>query len=421
MNKRLVLRVVGAVLVLAAASVAVAQFKGLVVSWYADRFIPRSTVTPGTEHPDQICLTWSDDPRTTQTVQWRTSPTVTQGWLEYVEANQPDSSAQGVAATMSVWNDPMIKNDPVNHRFHASMQGLRPGTEYRYRVGTGQQGPWSDWATFTTAPDAAQPFSFVYMGDPQLGLDQWGMLLQQAGQRHPNAAFYVISGDLVNDGAYRNEFDEFFAGGRGVFDHRPLVPCLGNHDYASELHPHLYLETFQLPLNGPKDFPPERAYWFEYANALFVVLDSNISPTDQAPWLEERLANTKATWKFVVYHHPLYPSKKHRDNEDIREAWEPLFDKYHVDLALEGHDHAYLRTYPMRDGKRVESTKEGTVHVVSVSGTKYYEQVEHDYAEKAFTNTSTYQVIDISTNPDRLTYRCYDLNGKILDEFAIER
>ena len=26
----------------------------------------------------------------------------------------------------------------------------------------------------------------------------------------------------------------------------------------------------------------------------------------------------------------------------------PIFDKHHVDLVLQGHDHAYLRTYPLR-------------------------------------------------------------------------
>ena len=71
----------------------------------------------------------------------------------------------------------------------------------------------------------------------------------------------------------------------------------------------------------------------------------------------------------VVYHHPAYSSAPSRDNPSIREHVS-LFDEHHVDMALQGHDHAYLRTYPMKDGKRVDTTNEGTVYIVSVSELK---------------------------------------------------
>jgi len=75
----------------------------------------------------------------------------------------------------------------------------------------------------------------------------------------------------------------------------------------------------------------------------------------------------------------------------------------------------------MKGGKRVASAKEGTYYVVSVSGTKYYEQEQHDYAEIAFAKTSTFQTIDITTNPNKLVYRCIDFDGKIRDEVIIEK
>ena len=75
----------------------------------------------------------------------------------------------------------------------------------------------------------------------------------------------------------------------------------------------------------------------------------------------------------------------------------------------------------MHGGIRAPSAKEGTYYVISVSGTKYYEQKPHDYAEAAFRDVSTYQVLDIGTSPDRLTYRAYDRDGKVRDEFVIEK
>jgi hypothetical protein len=105
----------------------------------------------------------------------------------------------------------------------------------------------------------------------------------------------------------------------------------------------------------------------------------------------------------------------------VRRIWGALFDKYHVDLALQGHDHAYLRTYPMKAEKRVGSPAEGTIYIVSVSGTKYYEQGQFDYTEFGMTNVSTYQVLDIKIDGNRLEYGAYDLAGELRDTFVIEK
>ena len=35
------------------------------------------------------------------------------------------------------------------------------------------------------------------------------------------------------------------------------------------------------------------------------------------------------------------------EEKDFRETYHPLFDKYKVGLALQGHLHAYERTYPI--------------------------------------------------------------------------
>jgi len=379
----------------------------------------RTTATPSTEKPDQVCLTWSADPGTTQTVQWRTSPKAKNGLVQFREKSADKNQYVEKTATEQDLEDQGTTNDPVNHRFTAVLDGLKPATAYTYRVGG--DGGWSDWFDFTTAPQTAVPFSFVYMGDPQVGLEWWGKLLHAADAKFPNTAFYALAGDTVNAGNLRNLWDEFFTASTGVFDRRPVVPTLGNHDYSKEHDPFMYTKLFALPENGPAGSPPERNYTLRYSNALLLVLDSNQPTKQQAEWIDSQLAHTDATWKLALYHHPMYVSKANRDNEEIREFWMPVFDKYHLDMALQGHDHAYLRTYPMKEGHRVDSPKDGTVYVVSVSGTKHYEQDQHDYTEVGFTKTSTYQVLDIGLNPNRLTYRAYDIDGNVKDELTIEK
>ena len=382
------------------------------------------TKFPATDRVDEVHLTWSGDPRASQTIQWRTSTNIRSGAIRYqlksASTTFETKPTRTKRATTEALATPTLINDPLIHLHAVTLRGLKPGTTYTYSVGDGSPHGWTEPVEFTTAPAVAAPFSFIYMGDAQNGLDRWGVLLHNAYRARPDAAFYLMAGDLVNRGAERWDWDSFFENSKGVFDRRPVVPVLGNHEYQSP-EPRLYLAEFALLRNGPKTIPPERAYSFEYSNAKFIILDSNLDPAKQTAWLEKQLANTKAVWKFVSYHHPAYSSGGNRDNLEVRQLWTPLFDKYHVDLALQGHDHAYLRTYPMRDQKRVATAKDGTVYVIAVSGTKHYDQLPHDYTEVGLTKVSTYQVLDIQITGNRLVYRAHDVDGKVRDEFVIEK
>lgn len=382
----------------------------------------RHTPYPSTMRPDQLCLTWSEDPRTTQSIQWRTSPRVKKGVVKYCEKAATGTGCVEKAAERSRIEDSAIAEDPMNARFTARLEGLTPGTTYAYRVGNEKGKGWSEWSEFTTAPESPKSFSFIYLGDAQAGLDAWGRLLRKAYGRRPDAAFCVMAGDSVNRGDNRDQWDMLFHYAEGVFDRRPVVPALGNHDYAKEFDAQYYVDLLDLPKNGPDTIPVERAYSLRYGNALFLVLDSNQPHEAQRGWIEDQLRTTDATWKFAVYHHPAYSSAPRRDNPTIRERWGDLFDKYHLDMAFQGHDHGYLRTKPMRAGKPVDSPAEGTVYVVSVSGTKYYNIKKRDYAAATFARVSTYQVIDIEAGTvDKLTYQAYDAKGKVRDKLVIEK
>lgn len=383
----------------------------------------RWTDYPATNRPDQVVLTWSEDPKTTQTIQWRTSRQIRHGMVKYQAKARfnrfnpaPLTTAHADTQRLAT---PNVLNDPESNRHTVTLTGLQPDTTYVYSVGNGGEN-WSELAEFTTAPDRIKPFSFIYMGDAQNGLDRWGTLARNAFRERPDAAFYIMAGDLVNRGNDRDDWDSFFANAATIFDRRQLVPAIGNHENQGG-HPTLYLQNFTLPTNGPAKIESERAYAYEYSNALFVILDTNLAPADQTEWLEKTLSESTATWKFAIYHHPAYSSAPRRDNQDIRKYWLPLFDKYHVDLALQGHDHAYLRTYPMFGDKKVDSPSKGTVYIVSVSGTKMYDQDPREYTEFGMTNVATYQVLDIQISGDRLVYRAYDIDGEKRDEIIIEK
>jgi hypothetical protein len=204
------------------------------------------------------------------------------------------------------------------------------------------------------------------------------------------------------------------------------MPCAGNHEYLDQ-GPRLYRANFGLPGNGPEGIDPGLVYAFEYADSFIAVLDSTLAVSNprlartQAEWLDRALAATRATWKFVMFHHPVYASHTSRDYPALRDIWVPTFDKHHVDMVFQGHDHAYLRTYPLHASERATSNGLGTTYVVSVSGDKYCEQAPRVYTAVGLTNTSTYQTIDVEVPERRLTYRAWDDEGHEVDRLVIEK
>ena len=379
----------------------------------------RTTEHASSTSPDHVVLTWNGDPTTTQAIQWRTGPEIETGVVSFArkgdDAFDPSDGTKVAAESRKLVQNTLL-NDPVVYWHTATITGLEPGATYSYAVGDGA-GTWRDPAEFTTVSTEIRPFSFFYMGDAQNGLDTWGNLVHKSFAHRPDAAFYIMAGDLVNRGAERDDWDKLFHNAEGIWDRRQLVPVPGNHEYQGG-NAQWYLDQFALPAEGPVG---ELSYVIRYSNALFVMLDSNRGIEEQAPWLEAQLANTDATWKIAVYHHPAYSSGIDRDNKAVRQRWGALFDKYHVDLALQGHDHAYLRTYPMRDQERVDSPADGTIYIVSVSGTKFYEQGDFAYTQFGMTNVSTYQVLDIKIDGNRLEYSAFDVDGQTRDTFVIEK
>ena len=389
--------------------------------------------------PDQVAIAFGSDAARALIWTWRTSVDNASTAIRVARlpkgvkaqpltsgdepTERPFRVVKGDSTTVEVAN---LLNDPVVRRHCVVVGGLEPDTVYRYSLSDGTAEGWGPWRTVKTGPESSRGARFLYLGDAQTGLERWGRLLKAAYRRHPDIDFILLAGDLVDRGNERTNWDHFFLRADGVFDRVPLMPCVGNHEYL-DMGPRLYRAFFELPRNGPKGSDPDLVYRFECGDTCVAVLDSTIAVCDpsqarrQAEWLDATLESSKAAWKFVLFHHPVYPSHPWRDTPALREHWVPIFDKHHVDLVLQGHDHAYLRTYPMRRHRRVEGPGEGTIYVIAVSGDKFVDQARRDYIEVGRSGVSTYQTIDIDRPSNRLTYRAWTEDGKIVDELGINK
>jgi hypothetical protein len=392
-----------------------------------------------TLHPDRIILNISEDPARSANITWRTSQKTKTGVIEYAEATADPRftmNAFRLAASSTPFYSPDIESQKVKATYHSiSLQNLKPATTYAYRVGDSER--WSEWLQFTTASvDAEKKFSFLYVGDAQnYILELWSRLIRQGFKTAPDAKFIIHAGDLVNNAHRDQQWHEWFAAGGFIHSMLPSMPTPGNHEYQSKSPSEEAAKSrslsaqwkpqFNLPENGPKGLE-ETTYFVDYQDARIISLNSNVELELQAEWLDSLLSKTAKKWIIITYHHPMYSASSGRDNPTLRKIWKPIFDKYKVDLVLQGHDHSYARgrVSPgenILDGVNLRD-QTGTVYVVSVSGGKMYEvggTWEEFGAQKdrSGANTQLFQVITIEA--DQLIFESYTAIGELYDSFEL--
>ena len=427
---------------------------------------PPAKVADATAHrptaiPDRIILTWTGDTARTQAVTWRTDAAVKKAFAQIAPAGAAPKFVDQ-ARSVDAASQPLATNLGVAHFHSAVFAGLEPSTLYAYRVGDGVN--WSEWFHFKTAADKAEPFSFIYFGDAQNDIKSlWSRVIRGAYGDAPKARFIVHAGDLVDHGTNDAEWGEWFAGGGWVNGMVPSIPTPGNHEYerpradreaeakawadarakaaqeaelagkpldparlAEKFVPKAVLSShwrpqFALPENGPEGLK-ETAYFVDYQGTRIVSLNSNERRQEQVGWLDEVLAKNPNRWTIVTFHHPIYSAAKDRDNKEVRDLWQPSFDKYKVDLVLQGHDHTYarsgLRAYEnVATGTSGQDVESGTVYVVSVSGPKMYDLQKVDWMKRAAEDTQLYQIIKI--DGDKLTFEAKTATGDLYDAFDL--
>ncbi|MGD2124287.1 MAG: metallophosphoesterase, partial [Gemmatimonadota bacterium] len=298
---------------------------------------------------------------------------------------------------------------------------------------------------FRTASREPEPFSFVYFGDAQNDIKPlWSRVIRASALKAPEMAFMLHAGDLINSAHRNTEWGEWFEAGGFLHAMFPSIATPGNHETDSydEEEDSLGIEhlsiwwqpQFAFPDNGPEGVEGETAYYVDYQGARIVSLNSSGDRDAQAEWLDRILAENPRDWVIVTHHHPIFSASARRDNEELRTAWKPIYDKHGVDLVLQGHDHTYARgrtpTYApassenVPTGANLRDDETGTVYVVSVSGRKMYhlkpdgwdayEEVQRDRAAE---NTQLFQVIRI--DGDRLSYQAFTPTGQLYDAFEL--
>ncbi len=323
------------------------------------------------------------------------------------------------------------------HEVHVC--GLEPATRYYYKVGAA--GAFSEVYDLRTAPPAgsAEPFRFAVLGDGRGNVT----VLAQIQQRllEAGAHFQLFTGDIVSTGSAQSEWDALFeaqsplGSAEDALARVPLLATNGNHDMLAVN----YLGQLIMPQERSEgESDPEEWYSLDYAGAHIVVLNDYVRDDEgitgaQRRWLEQDLAavdRERTPWLFVMHHQPPYSCSAHGSNLALRRAWQPLYDRYQVDMVFNGHDHNYERSLPIRglDADTDEGTtaahaadgspiaQSGTVYVVAgASGAPLYGSSTRCYHTRVA--ESVYNYVIVSIEGRTMEYRAYRLDGSLLDAF----
>ncbi|WIA32552.1 hypothetical protein OEZ86_003360 [Tetradesmus obliquus] len=292
---------------------------------------------------------------------------------------------------------------PLLH--HVLLTGLVPGQQYFYKV-VGDNHIHSSSSSSSSSVDAAtkktpvtsKTFNFTV---PRTGFPLRLGVLADPGQTYNTSEvlagliaskpqMLLMGGDFcyadnwmapeqpITDRSiyytftYQPKWDTWGRLFEPLLSHVPFMHTHGNHEIeplANGEHMNAYNHRFPVPQNGsaaPTKFtavtaedPFANLYHAAELPGVFKALFlTSYSPNqtfgkqeEQYKWLEQQLAQTdrtKTPWLIVVTHAPWYMSYKghFRENECMREAYEPLLLKHKVDMVFSGHTHAYERTKP---------------------------------------------------------------------------
>jgi predicted phosphodiesterase len=370
-------------------------------------------------YPEHIILTWKNNPATSQAVTWRTDSSVSQAFAEIVLAdpspNFRKDSEKYQAETTEIYTE-----DRLVHYHSVNFLNLLPQSLYAYRVSSGEI--WSEWFHFRTASSEPDPFLFIYLGDAQNEiLSLWSRAVRSAYSYAPKASFMIHGGDLVNQANSDQQWSEWFKAGGWIFAMMPSIPIVGNHEYEKDKKngyriSKYWQPQFMLPehLGGGLE---ELVYYIDYQGVRIIALNSNENLIEQARWLEDLLENNPNKWTIVTFHHPIFSSTERRDTKRLRNLWRPIFDKYKVDIVLQGHDHNYARGRNLQKNKTLFNHESGTMYITSVSGPKMYKLGPKRWMDKAAENTQLFQVISLIKNT--LHFEALTVTGELYDSFDL--
>lgn len=312
------------------------------------------------EAPYAFYLTWNQDPTTSMVVDWH--------------ANGMDSQVLKIRRKGTTdWSD--MESDVLPYPFsermvhRVALLGLRPDTAYEIMLPGNEEVYY-----FRTMPANLNEKSLkIAIGGDSMHRKEW---FEKTNRMvtffEPD--FIIIGGDMAYENGLPENIDriydwfEAYSNTLITADKRilPCVVAIGNHEvvggYYGKNSGYEQTNSFRKRIApyfyGLFAFPGQPGYnVLDFGTYLsLIILDTEHSnPIEgvQTEWLVKTLKEREnVLHRIPIYHVPAFPSVRNYDGQTqtlVRENWVPLFEENGVRIAFENHDHAYKRTFPIKN------------------------------------------------------------------------
>lgn len=274
---------------------------------------------------------------------------------------------------------------------------------------------------------AQQPFRFVAIGDTGSGSQPQQRVADQMWswmQQHP-FKLVVMLGDniygnteLTGGGSPRFFHDKFDLEYQR-FEQQGVVfhATIGNHDMQTR---HAQAEIDDIPRFGilgrdgyykfqtPPEFDVKGRPLMEFF-CLNSELHSAQKEKEQAEWLARETAASKAVWKVVFLHHPLYTVRgQHAPAVALREQIHESLEKNHVQIVLAGHNHFYARMKPVN----------GAMQIIAGGGGRHLAFPFSDNC--ASISARRYHFVGAEVYAGKIVFSAIDQYGEMFDRAAVD-
>ncbi len=217
--------------------------------------------------------------------------------------------------------------------------------------------------------DDTTSYSFFVFGDMHVGGSstydaQDQIAMNQMTHIDPNVMAAFSNGDLVDSPSESIWMDHNnFVSAPGF---QPDAPCaanfgtlaryfgsVGDHDWGTSGWYDLWNQSLPAQQGLGHNGQDGIYYSVKFANAIFILLDTEHISTVQNGWLQTTLESAEAQaaqLKFVFFHEPVYSCGSRHGPFKGALPWVDLAEQHNVNVIFGSHTHVYTRTCPKLGG-----------------------------------------------------------------------
>ncbi len=185
---------------------------------------------------------------------------------------------------------------------------------------------------------------------------------------------------------------------------------LGNHDWYQPDSP--AAEVLYTTHSGTWRMPTIY-YSYTAGPVEFFALNTEVLTENQLLWLKKGLEKSKATWKIVYGHHPVYAAARTERDSDIKVTAERLLPvlRGRADAYLAGHDHLLAHMKP----------EEGVEYFIAGGGGSEKYPFDARNSPRTLFVQSTFGFLTVDATPNALRFVFVNPEGRELYSHTVKK